>query len=292
MVHTNADVARPGVSDALADALGLSLPDLMPLRPLPGPPLDALAVYVPVGSAAVVRAALARAGAGELGDYTEASFSSDGTGRFRPGPGAHPAVGSVGRLAEVAETRLEVVLPRARRVAVLAAMRAAHPYEEVAFDLHEVAASPGHTGLGRVGELPEPVTLAAFADRVAAALPSTAAGVRVAAGPGADGRREVRRVAVSGGSGDGLLEAAAAAGADVFVTADLRHHPVSGFLAPTSPPTTRPALVEVTHWASEWPWLPAAARLLRADLSAVLGTAPPVDVSPLVTDPWTMTAGR
>lgn len=300
VAHTNADVARPGVSDALADVLGVSPDGLLPLVPRPAAALDALAVYVPVGSAAVVRTALAGAGAGGLGDYTEASFSSEGTGTFRPGPAAHPAVGSIGRLAEVAETRVEVVLPRSRRAAVLAAMRAAHPYEEVAYDLHEMVASPGPTGLGRVGELPVPVPLAVFAERVAAALPATTTGVRVASGGGADGKRLVRRVAVSGGSGDSVLEAAADAGADVFVTADLRHHPVSAFLAPTSPPTRRPSLVEVTHWASEWPWLPAAARLLTADLAAGscdgsradTDRPPRIDVSALVTDPWTMTAGR
>ncbi len=297
VAHTNADVARPGVSDALADALGLvgaggEDDALVPLAAGPRAPLDALAVFVPVDHAAGLRTALALAGAGELGDYTEASFSSEGTGRFRPGPGARPAVGSVGRLEEVAETRVEVVFPRSRRAAVLAAMRAAHPYEEVAFDLHEVVASPGPTGLGRVGELPVPELLATFAERVAAALPRTRAGVRVAGDP----ERVVRRVAVSGGSGDSLLDAAADAGADVFVTADLRHHPVSGFLQPTSPSRVRPALVEVTHWASEWPWLPVAARQLAADLVADVDPAPAaalrVDVSALVTDPWTMTTGR
>lgn len=299
VVHTNADVARPGVSDALADVIGVSPEGLVPLVPLPDAALDALAVHVPTGSAAALRTALAGAGAGELGDYTEASFSGDGTGRFRPGAAAHPAVGSVGRLAEVAETRVEVVLPRSRRAAVLAAMRAAHPYEQVSFDLHEVAPSPGRTGLGRVGDLLLPVQLSVFAQRVAATLPATAAGVRVAAGQagsagstGGAAERVVRRVAVSGGSGDSLLQAAADARADVFVTADLRHHPVSAFLAPTSPRRSRPAVVEVTHWASEWPWLPVAARLLTADLTAVLGTAPRIDVSSLTTDPWTMTAGR
>ncbi len=287
VAHTNADVARPGVSDALAAAVGL-VGDLAPLEPLPGPPLDVLAVYVPRADAARLRAVLAAAGAGELGDYSDASFSVDGVGRFRPGDRARPAVGSAGELAEVAETRVEVVLPRSRRSGVLAAMQAAHPYERAAFDLHELAAVPGPTGLGRVGELPESLPLQVFADRVAAALPATPAGVRFAGDPG----RPVRRVAVSGGSGDSLLAAAATAGADAFVTADLRHHPVSRFLQPSSPDLARPALVEATHWASEWPWLPVAARLLGEDLAAGGLPAPRIDVSGLVTDPWTGTAGR
>jgi len=287
VAHTNADMARPGVSDALAAAVGLA-GEATPLEPLPGPALDVLAVYVPRTAADGLRAALGAAGAGELGDYSDASFSVDGTGRFRPGPGAHAAAGEVGTLAAEDETRVEVVLPPTRRAGVLAAMRAAHPYEEVAFNLLEMVRSPGSTGIGRVGQLPTALPLHAFADRVAAALPSTPAGIRYAGDPD----RPIRRVAVSGGSGDSLLAAAAAAGADVFVTADLRHHPASGFVQPTSPSRDRPALVEATHWASEWPWLPVAARLLADDLRAAGRPVPRIDVCALVTDPWTGTAGR
>ena len=290
VAHTNADIARPGVSDALAGAVGL-VGELAPLVPRPTPAPDVLVVHVPRDAAGRLRAALAAAGAGATGDYTQASASSEGTGRFRPGPGAHPAIGVVGQLAEVAETRVEVVVPPGRRAAVLAAMRAAHPYEEVAYDLHATlaapdAAGPGGTGLGRIGELPAAVPLREFANRVAAGLPDTAAGIRFAGEPD----RPVRRVAVSGGAGDGVLDAAVSAGVDALVTADLRHHPASGFLQPTSPPRPLPALVEATHWASEWPWLTAAADLLRADLAAA-GHAVPVEVCPLVTDVWTGRAG-
>lgn len=284
VAHTNADVARPGVSDALAAAVGLT-GHLDPLQPRPAPARDVLAVYVPVAEAERLRAVLAAAGAGAVGAYTEASFSAAGTGRFRPGPGARPALGSVGALAEVAETRVEVVLDRTARAGVLAAMRAGHPYEEVAYDLHELAELPGDTGPGRVGELPGVHSLAQFADAVAAGLPANPAGIRVAGDPD----RPVRRVAVSGGSGDFLLAAAAVAGADVFLTADLRHHPASGALQPTSPARVRPALIDATHWATEWPWLTAAADLLRADL---LHAAVRVDVSAAVTDSWGWTRGR
>lgn len=284
VAHTNADVARPGVSDALAAAVGLGI-DLTPLQPSPCPDLDVLAVMVPVDHAAAVRTALADAGAGAVGAYTRASFSVTGTGRFQPGPGARPAFGSAGRLTGVAEERIEVVLPRGRRDRVLAAMAAAHPYEQVAYDLHPTAGPAGGTGLGRIGELPAPEPLSSFVARVVAGLPATPAGVRIAGDPD----RRVSRVAVSGGAGDSLLGAAAAA--DVFLTADLRHHPVSGYLQPTGPPRDRPALIEATHWASEWPWVPAAARLLAGDLQAA-GHQLRVDVCELVTDAWTATAGR
>ncbi len=271
--HTNADVARPGVSDALADALGLV--DLHPLEPQ-GEPVDKLVTFVPHADAPRVLDALAAAGAGRIGDYERCGYLLEGTGTFRPLPGASPVVGEVGRVETVPETRLEMVLPRRLRRQVVAALRASHPYEQPAFDLWELAAADLHHGLGRVGVLPEPETLEDLVGRVAAALPATAAGVRAAGDPD----RVVQAVAVCGGSGDSLLSAARAAGVDAFVTADLRHHPVSEAVDAGGP-----ALVDVAHWASEWPWLAQAASLLRADLGE---QAPEMRVSVVCTDPWTL----
>ena len=173
-----------------------------------------------------------------------------------------------------------MVLPRSARPEVVAALRASHPYEEPAFDLVPLAALPGRRGLGRVGRLPSPVPLAAFAASVAATLPPTAAGVRVAGDPDA----EVATVAVCGGAGDGLFDDVRASGADVYVTADLRHHPASEALA-----HGRPALVDCAHWASEWPWLGQAERLLLDRLGARADTVE-TRVSTTVTDPWTTDA--
>jgi len=289
VAHTNADNAEHGVSDALAAAVGLS--GTRPLDARPGPALDALAVFVPVDAAAAVRTALAAAGAGTLGDYTEASWETAGTGRFRPGPGARPAIGASGVLESVAETRIDVLLPRAARSAVLTALRTAHPYEEPAFDLHALADVAGRTGAGRVGSLPAPETFGAFVRRVAAAVPGTVAGIRAAGDPAA----RVATVAVCGGAGDSLLGAAAAAGADVFVTADLRHHPAStarqARTARAGGPAAQPLLVDLTHWASEWPWLPdAAARLTAALTVDGWSEVPRVEVSTTSTDPWTSAA--
>jgi putative NIF3 family GTP cyclohydrolase 1 type 2 len=168
--HTNADAADPGVSDALAAAIGLTVHG--PLVPEPAPPLDKIVTFVPVGPAiTAVHDALAAAGAGAIGDYSHCSFATAGTGQFKPLPGAHPAIGEVGRLERVAETRLEMVLPRPRRAAVVAALRAAHPYEEPAFDVLELAPLPSPVGLGRIGELPGPEPLRAFTARVSAGLP-------------------------------------------------------------------------------------------------------------------------
>ncbi len=271
VAHTNADSADPGVSDALAALFGLR--STTPLAPQPGDPLDTLAVYVPVEHSERVREALLDAGAGHLGDYDRVSWRTGGTGTFRPLAGARPAIGEVGRVEALAEDRVEVVLPPARRAQVLAAMRAAHPYEEVAHALHEYAVPAGRTGLGRVGDLPEPTTVAALADLAARVLPATAWGVRVAGDPSA----VVSRLAVCGGAGDSLLPAAAAAGAQAFLTSDLRHHSASE--APEGL-----ALLDAAHWATEWPWLPAAAAQLAHR------TGLDVRVSRLVTDPFCLSS--
>lgn len=130
-------------------------------------------------------------------------------------------------------------------------------------------------GLGRVGSVSRPVSLREFAARAAAALPATAAGIRVAGDPD----RTIHTVAVSGGAGDSLLAAARAADVDVFLTADLRHHPASEFGEYDGP-----ALIDAAHWATEWPWLADAERLLAGALDVQ------TRVSTLVTDAWTMSA--
>jgi dinuclear metal center YbgI/SA1388 family protein len=274
--HTNADSADPGVSDALAAALGLIVEG--PLQPAPEQDLDKIVTFVPVGpSITAVHEALSAAGAGQLGDYSHCSFATAGTGQFKPLTGANPTIGEVGQLERVAETRLEMVLPRHRRAAVVAALRAAHPYEEPAFDLLELAPIPSARGLGRIGSLPAPEPLSAFTERVATALPTTAWGVRAAGDPD----RLVQRVAVCGGAGDSALQSAVAAGVDAYVTADLRHHPAAEHLLAHP---SGPALVDVAHWASEWPWCEQAAAVIRA----ATGGSVDVRVSTLRTDPWTL----
>ncbi|MFN8169668.1 MAG: Nif3-like dinuclear metal center hexameric protein [Candidatus Nanopelagicales bacterium] len=133
------------------------------------------------------------------------------------------------------------------------------------------------TGLGRVGDLDEATTLGAFAAHVRDSLPATAHGVRIAGDP----ERAVRRVAVIGGSGSDAIEAAALAGADAVVTADLKHHTAGDALAEGGP-----ALLDVAHWASEWPWLGLLRERLVSDLAG-LGVTVDTHVSTIVTDPWT-----
>lgn len=270
--HTNADSASPGVSDALAALLGLT--GLRPLEPKPAAPMDKWSVFVPTAHVAAVREAMFAAGAGEIGNYSHCCWSTSGTGQFLPGAGAEPAVGEIGEVTRVDEDRVEMVARRSVRDGVLTALRAAHPYEEPAFDLVEMAVGHSDEGLGRVGELPGPVTLAEFTTIVAASLPVAAVGIRAAGDP----ELVVRMVAVCGGAGDSLLDIARASGADVYVTGDLRHHPVDEHLR-----NGRPALIDAGHWGTEFPWCTQVADLLAAELPE-LGTA--VFVDP--TDPWTI----
>jgi dinuclear metal center YbgI/SA1388 family protein len=275
--HTNADSAAPGVSDALAHALGLTVEAA--LDPVPAATgLDKWVVYVPRENSEAVQAAVFDAGAGRIGDYSHCSWSVAGTGQFLPHDGASPAIGSVGTVERVAEDRFEVVAPARARAAVLSAMRAAHPYEEPAFDIFALVPPPGDAGLGRIGSLPQPEPLRAFVARVHAALPRTSWGVRAAGDPDA----LVSRVAVCGGAGDSLLGTAAAADVQAYVTADLRHHP-----ADEHGRASKVALIDVAHWASEFPWCHQAADLLRSRF----GEALPVRVSTIRTDPWNVETG-
>ena len=272
--HTNADAAAPGVSDALAHELGMTVEAV--LEPTAAvTDLDKWVVYVPPDHAEAVREAVFRAGAGHIGDYSHCSWSVSGIGQFLAEEGASPAVGSVGTIERVAEDRFEVVAPARVRAAVLAAMRAAHPYEEPAFDIFALVPPPSDTGLGRLGTLARPETLRDFVCRVHAALPQTSWGVRAAGDPD----MLVTRVAVCGGAGDSLLAAAARAGVDAYVTADLRHHPADEHRRACDV-----ALIDVAHWASEFPWCSQAADLLRSRFGAAL----PVRVCGIRTDPWTL----
>jgi dinuclear metal center YbgI/SA1388 family protein len=134
-------------------------------------------------------------------------------------------------------------------------------------------------GIGRVGTLAEPMTLGRLARLLAEILPSTAAGIRVSG----DYDRLVSTIAVCGGAGDSLLGQPAVLGADVYVTSDLRHHPASEFRE-NARLNDGPALIDISHWASEWLWLDTAAAELRAALPGVQ-----VAVSELRTDPWDFT---
>ncbi|KUI03031.1 Nif3-like dinuclear metal center hexameric protein [Mycobacterium sp. IS-3022] len=270
--HTNADSASPGVSDALAETLGLAVEEVLDPAGA-GSDLDKWVVFVPGENSEALREAMFAAGAGRIGDYSHCCWTTTGTGQFLPHDGASPAIGTLGAVEQVSEDRVEVIAPARLRARVLAAMREAHPYEEPAFDIFALAPIPGNVGLGRVGVLARPESLSAFVSRVRDALPATSWGVRASGDPAAT----VSRVAVCGGAGDSLLGAVARRGVDAYVTSDLRHHPADEHRR-----ASEVALIDVAHWASEYPWCRQAADLLRTHF----GDALTVRVSDVRTDPW------
>ena len=278
--HTNADVAELGVNESFARAIGIV--DPAPALPEGGAgALDKITVFVPEPDAERVRNAMSSAGAGALGSYDSCSFTTPGEGRFRPLSGASPTIGKVGDLETVAEARIEMVVERSLRGAVVAAMLAAHPYETPAYDVVELAnpapAAP-ERGHGRIGSLAEAMTLAEYADFLASRLRPTAHGIRVAGDPD----REVSRVVAASGAGDFMLYDVLGLDVDVYVTSDLRHHRAIEFLEHGGP-----ALIDVAHWAAEWTWLPVLADRLRAEL-AEQGDTVDVLVSDTVTDAWSL----
>lgn len=239
--HTNLDAAPGGVSFALAELLGLR--EIAFLDRMEGT-LVKLATFVPESHFEAVRAALAEAGAGRIGDYDACAFATRGTGFFRPGDAAHPFSGRRGELERAEELRVEAEVARWDLPRVLQALRAAHPYEEVAYDLYPVEQPNTRAGLGAVGMLEAPEPLDDFLARVAERL--EAQSLRYVGDP----KAEVRRVAVCGGAGSSLLGKAAAAGADAYVTADVTYHTYFQPLAPDGQP--RMALIDAGHYETEW----------------------------------------
>jgi dinuclear metal center YbgI/SA1388 family protein len=213
--HTNLDKARGGMADVVAELLGLEA--VQPLQPAAADVLK-LVGFVPEDDADLVRKALFASGAGVIGEYEHCSWSVGGQGTFFGGEETSPAAGVAGRDEQVGELRLEVVFPRRLRRRVIGAYTAAHPYEEPAFDIVPLENEIASLGLGRLGELPAPATLAALAAEVAAVLrlPS----VRYSG----DGAREVRRVAVLPGSGAEAIARGVAQVADVLITGDVKYH--------------------------------------------------------------------
>jgi dinuclear metal center YbgI/SA1388 family protein len=216
VAHTNLDIAEGGINDILASRLHLEDVDI--LTRVHNTRLKKLVVFVPETHHEQVRQAVSEAGAGQIGNYSNVSFNTPGVGMFVPEEGTNPYIGELGKLERVNEIRLETIVPENIQDRVIAAMIAAHPYEEVAYDLYPLEIMGKVMGVGRVGNLVEEMTLAQFAEFVKQQFEVEHARV---VGP-LD--RKIRRVAVLGGSGEEYFPDALKQGADVFVTGDIRYH--------------------------------------------------------------------
>lgn len=252
--HTSWDVAPGGINDVLASLLGLT--ETRPLQTTCREALVKVAVFVPPDHREKVLDAMAEAGAGAIGDYDRCAFYFPGEGTFRPLPGANPYEGTVGEIERTPEERLEMVVPEQGARAVVSAMKAAHPYEEVAYDVFPLWNVATEYGIGRIGTLTDPLPAEAFLARVKDVLsfPETRL-----AGPR---DRLIRTVAVCGGAGAFLMKDALTCGADALVTADVRHHEfvdaeAHGFV-----------LLDAGHAATETPGTRELARRLQESLPA------------------------
>ncbi|WP_214073478.1 Nif3-like dinuclear metal center hexameric protein [Mucilaginibacter sp. dw_454] len=214
-IHTNLDSVLPGVNGRICETLGLE--NLRILAPKHGI-LKKLITYVPTSHVDQVRNALFHAGAGNIGNYSECSFNADGTGTFKGNEDSDPYVGEPGVRHTERETRIETVYPANLESKILMALMLAHPYEEVAYDLYALTNQHQQIGAGMLGELDQHMDAEEFLYHLKEKMHAHV--IRHTALTG----KQIKKVAVCGGSGGFLLKNAIAAGADIFITADYKYH--------------------------------------------------------------------
>jgi dinuclear metal center YbgI/SA1388 family protein len=216
--HTSFDNCPGGINDILARRLGLV--EVVPLRKAEAPRQCKVVVFVPESDLERVADALFAAGAGHIGEYSQCSFRLAGTGTFFGSEAANPTIGEKGRREQVSEYRLEAICPEALVEPVIAAMRRAHSYEEPAYDVVPLRTSKGPGGFGRLGRLPGQISLADLASLVKTKLPASYLHLV------GDARRKVERLAIACGAGGEFLNDAVQAGANVFLTGEMRFHDI------------------------------------------------------------------
>jgi dinuclear metal center YbgI/SA1388 family protein len=246
-IHTNLDNVLPGVNQRIAQAIGLSsCTILQPKAAL----LTKFIVYVPQTHVAAVQEAIFASGGGQIGNYSECSFSSLGTGTFKGGSNSNPQIGSAGLRETLPEHKLEVLIPNHLQQKVLAAAIKAHPYEEVAYEFIPLANKNLLVGSGLVGLLPEPIEERTFLNHIKQAFNLKMLKHTPLLG------KKVQKIAICGGAGSFLTKVAQQAGADVYLTADLKYHEFFDAEG-------RLLLLDIGHWESEQFTIPLLAEFLQ-----------------------------
>jgi len=214
-IHTNLDNVLNGVNGKIAAMLGLENISVLSHKENT---LKKLFTFVPVDKAAEVRTVLFEAGGGHIGNYSECSFNSEGTGTFKPGEGTTPYVGEKGRQQQEKEIRIEVIFPSFLESRIITAMKKAHPYEEVAYDVVALSNNWQNTGSGVLGSLPAAMEEKDFLARLKTVfkVPVVRHSTLL--------NKPVKRVAVCGGAGSFLISKALTAAVDAYVTADIKYH--------------------------------------------------------------------
>lgn len=214
-IHTNLDNVLHGVNAAIADKLGLVNRKILQPK---NETLKKLFTFVPVEFAENVRSAIFNACGGHISNYSECSFNTAGQGTFKPGEGTNPFTGKRGIRHTEDEIKMEMIFPAWQQQSILSAMIAAHPYEEVAYDIIALDNQNQQVGSGLVGELPQPLTETEFL-----ALLKEKFNLSVIRHTPLMGK-PVKKIALCGGAGSFLIGAAIATGADFYITGDVKYH--------------------------------------------------------------------
>ncbi len=234
-IHTNLDNVLEGVNGKIAKLLGLKNGSIL----LPkANSLKKLFTFVPVDRAEEVRNAIFAAGGGYIGNYSECSFNTEGTGTFKAGDDTDPYVGKQGQQHQEKEIKIEVIIPGWLEGKIVRAMKKAHPYEEVAYDVVNLSNVHPQIGSGIIGELEQPMEEKEFLNHLKSVFQLSI--VRHTSLLG----QTIKRVALCGGAGSFLISSALNAGADIYITADIKYHE---FFDANS----RMVIADIGHYESE-----------------------------------------
>ena len=232
--HTNLDHAPKGVSYHLAQKLGISGKVLAPIND----GLKKLSFFVPIENQEQVRNALHEAGAGNIGEYSECSFTVEGEGRFTPSEGSNPTIGKSLQAEQVREVKIEMIFPKYAESQIIEALKKAHPYEEVAYYIHTLDNTWNEVGAGYIGNLSDELSEEEFIPFVKEKLGL----IQLRHTPLT--HKKIKKVAVCGGAGSFLIKQALAAGADAYITGDIKYHEFFDS-------ENRMLLLDVGHYESE-----------------------------------------
>ena len=214
-IHTNLDNVLNGVNGKIAEMIGLE--NVKILSPKQGV-LRKLAVFVQAEQETLLSEALFAAGAGNIGNYSDCSFKTTGIGTFNPGVNANPFSGDIGVRSNEEEVKVEVIFPAWLQNDIIKAMKANHPYEEVAYYIYDLKNHFQETGSGVTGELTQPLNENEFFNLLKKVFNLTLIKHTALLG------KPCKKIAICGGAGSFLINAAKAAGADVFITSDIKYH--------------------------------------------------------------------
>lgn len=264
--HTNLDIAPGGLNDLAAAQIGLG--NVKGLETVHEQGFCKIITFVPATHRDAVMQAMGDAGAGQIGNYSHCAFYTEGTGTFKPLDGANPYIGEVGEATTVQENRLEAIVPQILVSAVIEALKAAHPYEVPAYEVHQLVTPSEEATIGRIGELADTLDTEGFIELIKACFPRGRArfgGAKVDA---------ITKVALCTGSGAEFIKVAAKMGAQAYVTGDVKYHDMQlakelGIL-----------VADVGHFGTEI----GAAALLAAHIGIQLQEQKMTDVPVVISD--------